>query len=233
MSLQDRAEEGATMSSQAGDPGVGRLSVAVEGGAIIRPLISERRLRRRVRELAGWVDSGPTMGELVVLGLLDGALPFVADLIRAIRTPLRVEWAGVSSYREGMVSGPLEWTRPLPLTLAGCDVLLVDDISDTGRTLATVQAGIRALGVARLRTVVLLDKPSRRLQSGVVLDGVGFVIPDCFVVGYGLDWGGRYRQLPYVGAVLSAMDVAVEGTDGAGVVQGCAPRARRGHLFRE
>jgi hypoxanthine phosphoribosyltransferase len=137
-------------------------------------------------------------GDLVIVALLNGTVVFLADLLRGLSLPLRLDFIGVSSYREGAGSGSLVFTKELRLDVGGRDVLLVDDILDTGRTLARVQAKLRALQPRRLKICVLLDKPARRLEK-IAADYVGFTIPDEFVVGYGLDYCEKYRNLPFVG----------------------------------
>jgi hypoxanthine phosphoribosyltransferase len=137
---------------------------------------------------------------MVVISLLNGTVMFLADLIRHLTLPLRLDFIGVSSYGAGTESGELVFTKELRLNVRGRDVLLVDDILDTGRTLSRVRAKLQALKPRRLKTCVLLNKASRRVEK-IVGDYVGFEIPDYFVVGYGLDFAERYRNLPFV-AVL-------------------------------
>ena len=125
---------------------------------------------------------------------------FLADLIRHLTLPLHLDFIGVSSYGAGTESGELVFTKELRLNVRGRDVLLVDDILDTGKTLSRVRAKLRTLKPRRLRICVLLNKESRRVEK-IDADYVGFEIPDYFVVGYGLDFAERYRNLPFV-AVL-------------------------------
>ena len=138
--------------------------------------------------------------EMVVVSLLNGTVMFLADLIRHLNLPLRLDFIGVSSYGAGTESGELVFTKELRLDVRGRDVLLVDDILDTGRTMSRVLPKIRALQPRRIKICVLLDKPSRRVEK-VKADYVGFEIPDLFVVGYGLDFAERYRNLPFVGVL--------------------------------
>ena len=163
-------------------------------------LLTERQIRRRVRDLAGELTQDYAGKDLLVVPLLTGTLMFLADLLRHLTLPLRLDFLGVSSYGAGTVSGHLVLTKELRLEARGRHVLLVDDILDTGRTLAEVQARMAALGPRSLRTCVLLDKPARRREP-VQADYVGFVIPDLFVVGYGLDFAERYRNLPFIGVL--------------------------------
>jgi hypoxanthine phosphoribosyltransferase len=125
---------------------------------------------------------------------------FLADLIRHLNLPLRLDFIGVSSYGAGTESGDLVFTKELRLDVRGRDVLLVDDILDTGRTMSRVLPKLEALGPRRILTCVLLDKPARRIED-IEADYVGFEIPDYFVVGYGLDFAERYRNLPFVGVL--------------------------------
>jgi len=161
-------------------------------------LISRARLARRVQSLARQIESDFSGRDLVIVALLNGTVMFLADLLRLLSLPLRLDFIGVSSYREGTGPGGLIITKELRLDVRGRDVLLVDDILDTGRTLARVLAKLRALQPRRVKICVLLDKPARRLED-LAADYVGFTIPDEFVVGYGLDYGEKYRNLPFVG----------------------------------
>jgi hypoxanthine phosphoribosyltransferase len=163
-------------------------------------LISEPELARRIRELSRQIERDFTGRELAVVAVLNGTVMFLADLIRHLSLPLRLDFIGVSSYGVGTESGDLVFTKELRLDVRGRDVLLVDDILDTGRTLKRVLAKLRQLKPRRIKVCVLLDKPSRR-EEKVRADYVGFVIPNAFVVGYGLDYAERYRNLPFVGVL--------------------------------
>jgi hypoxanthine phosphoribosyltransferase len=165
-----------------------------------RLLITERHLARRVRALSRQIERDFAGREMVVISLLSGTVMFLADLIRHLSLPLRLDFIGVSSYGAGTESGDLVFTKELRLDVRGRDVLLVDDILDTGKTLSRVLPKLRALKPRRIRVCVLLDKPSRRVQD-IEADYVGFEIPDFFVVGYGLDFAERYRNLPFVGVL--------------------------------
>jgi hypoxanthine phosphoribosyltransferase len=165
-----------------------------------RVLITEDQIARRVKILAGEIERDFRGRETVVVSLLSGTVMFLADLIRHLNLPLRLDFIGVSSYGLGTESGELIFTKELRLDVRGRDVLLVDDILDTGKTLSRVLPKLRALKPRRIKTCVLLDKPSRRVEK-VGADYVGFTIPDLFVVGYGLDFAERYRNLPFVGVL--------------------------------
>jgi hypoxanthine phosphoribosyltransferase len=165
-----------------------------------RVLITEAQLARRVRALAREIERDFHGRETVVVSLLNGTVMFMADLLRHLSLPLRLDFLGVSSYGEGVKSGEQIFTKELRLDVRGRDVLLVDDILDTGRTLNRVLPKIRALKPRRVKICVLLDKPERRVEK-IGADYVGFTVPDEFVVGYGLDFAERYRNLPFVGVL--------------------------------
>ena len=163
-------------------------------------LITDVQLAQRIKTLARELEKDFRGRELVVVSLLNGTVLFLADLIRHLNLPLRLDFIGVSSYGLGTESGQQVFTKELRLDVRGRDVLLLDDILDTGKTLSRVLPKLRALKPRRIRTCVLLDKPGRRVAR-VKADYVGFTIPDLFVVGYGLDFAERYRNLPFVGVL--------------------------------
>jgi hypoxanthine phosphoribosyltransferase len=163
-------------------------------------LISEAQLQRRIKVLARQIEREYAKGDLVIVPLLTGTVMFLADLIRCLNLPLRLDFMGVSSYGQGTSSRELVFTKELRLEIRGRDVLVVDDILDTGKTLKHVLTKLRALKPRRIKICVLLDKKARRVEP-IEADYVGFVIPDLFVVGYGLDFAERYRNLPFVGVL--------------------------------
>jgi len=169
-----------------------------------RILITEQQIARRIRSLSKEIERDFRGREMVVVSLLNGTVMFLADLIRHLSLPLRLDFIGVSSYGSGTTSGELVFTKELRLDVRGRDVLLVDDILDTGRTMKRVLAKLRPLKPRRIKTCVLLDKPSRRVEK-IRADYVGFSIPDLFVIGYGLDYAERYRNLPFVGVLKPEM----------------------------
>ncbi len=139
--------------------------------------------------------------DLVVVGLLRGSFIFMADLIREIKVPLIVDFLTVSSYGDGTVStGDVKIIMDLDESIEGKDVLLVEDIVDTGNTFKKVIRMLKNRNPKSLRTCTFLNKPSRR-EVDVTVDFCGKDIPDKFVIGYGLDFGQRYRELPYVGVL--------------------------------
>jgi hypoxanthine phosphoribosyltransferase len=161
-------------------------------------LISQQTLARRVNGLARQIEGDFAGSDLVIVALLNGTVVFLADLLRKLSMPLRLDFIGVSSYGAGTESAELVFTKELRLDVEGRDVLVVDDILDTGRTLSRVTGRLHKLKPRQIRTCVLLDKPSRRVEQ-ISADYVGFIIPNHFVVGYGLDYAERYRNLPFVG----------------------------------
>ena len=170
-------------------------------------LIPAPRIQRRVGELAQAISVDYRGKEFVIVALLNGTVMFLADLMRRLEFPLQLDLMGVSSYRGGTASGQLEFTRPLKLSVRDRHVLLVDDILDTGKTLRAVTTELSALGAASVKTCVLLDKPAGRIGE-FVADYVGFVVPHLFVVGYGLDYQEKYRNLPFVGVLKAEVYAA-------------------------
>ena len=169
-------------------------------GEVERVLITQQQISRRVRQLARQIERDFRGRDLAVVSLLSGTVMFLADLIRHLSLPLRLDFMGVSSYRDGTESRELVFTKELKMEVLGRDVLVVDDILDTGKTLKAVLHKLRGLGPRRIKVCVLLEKEARRVEN-VRADYVGFQIPDLFVIGYGLDFAERYRNLPFI-AVL-------------------------------
>ena len=165
-----------------------------------RVLITDKQIARRIKILAREIERDFRGREMVVVSLLSGTVMFLADLIRHLNLPLRLDFIGVSSYGAGTESGELVFTKELRLDVRNRDVLLVDDILDTGKTLSRVLPKLRLLKPRRIKTCVLLDKPARRTEK-IKADYIGFEIPDYFVIGYGLDFAERYRNLPFVGVL--------------------------------
>ena len=157
-------------------------------------LISAEAIAKRVSELGAQISAEYGERPLVLIGVLKGSFMFLADLIRHIRCPVRVEFIGTKSYAGTSTSGEVQLTKDLDKPIEGEDVLLVEDIVDTGLTLNYLRQMLAQRGPASLRIVAFLDKPARR-RIEVCADYVGFVIEDRFVVGYGLDFEQRYRNL--------------------------------------
>ncbi len=169
-------------------------------GEVETILITDRQIARRIKTLAAEIEQDFRDREMVVVSLLSGTVMFLADLIRHLNLPLRLDFIGVSSYGAGTESGDLVFTKELRLDVRGRDVLLVDDILDTGKTMSRVIPKLRLLNPRRIKTCVLLNKAARRVEK-IQADYVGFEIPDYFVIGYGLDFAERYRNLPFVGVL--------------------------------
>lgn len=166
-------------------------------------LISEPRIRARVAELAETVsrDYADAEDGLLLVGVLKGAFIFLADLARALTIPNAVDFLALSSYgTRGSSRGAVRIVLDLRESIRGRHVLIVEDIVDTGHTLAYVRKMLTVRQPASLRTCALVVKPARR-EVEVPLEYVGFEIPDVWVVGYGLDHGDRFRTLPYIGAL--------------------------------
>jgi hypoxanthine phosphoribosyltransferase len=168
---------------------------------IERILFGEQEIRAVIERVAGEIRGVYAGQEPTVIAVLKGSVVFVADLIRRLPIPLHLGFAWAESYRQGTSAGPLEFGGLPPETeLAGRRILLVDDILDSGRTLQALRAAILARGAQDVRTCVFLDKPARRAVP-LEADHVCFEVEDLFVVGFGLDYRGRYRNLPYVAAL--------------------------------
>ncbi len=166
----------------------------------ISTLIEPETLRLRIAALGAEIRLAVGNEPLIVVGVLKGGVLFMADLVRCIPGEVELEFLGVSSYAGTETTGAVRITHDLRRDIAGQHVLLVEDIVDTGLTLDWIRRTLGARAPKSLRVATLLDKPSRR-RVPVHVDFIGFSIPDEFVVGYGLDYNERYRNLPYV-AVL-------------------------------
>ena len=167
-------------------------------------MITPRRLEKRVEELARELAAGVRSDVLVVIGILRGSFIFLADLARhlyqhCMRT--RIDFMTLESYGSGTESsGEVRVVKDIRMDVTGADVMLVDDILDSGRTLTFATKHLLDKGARSVKTVALLDKPSRRVLP-FKADFVGFTVPDEFVVGYGLDYDSYYRELPYIAKV--------------------------------
>ena len=168
---------------------------------ILKVLVSEEEIQRRVSELGEALAQKLAGKEPLFLGVLKGCFVFMADLVRACPLKCDVEFMALSSYRGGTVSsGRVEITQDLHGSVAGRDLVIVEDILDSGATLAFLKETLLERGAASITIVTLLDKPSRRTKA-VAADLAGFTIPDAFVVGYGLDYDQKYRNIPYIGVL--------------------------------
>ncbi len=170
-------------------------------GKPIRTLISEDDIHNRIMELGQQLTKDYHGKELVVIGVLRGSFIFLTDLVRQIKLPLIVDFLGLSSYGgRTESSGVVRVTSDLSTNILGKDVLIVEDIVDTGLTITYLFENMRTRQPKSLKVCTLLEKPDRTIKP-VDLDYVGFTIPDEFVIGYGLDYEDKYRNLPYIGVV--------------------------------
>jgi hypoxanthine phosphoribosyltransferase len=164
-------------------------------------LIDEPKLQARIRELGAQITRDYQGKELTLLGILKGSVFFTTDLAKAIDLPLTLEFLGVSSYQGGTeTTGEVRITNDVTKPMAGKDLLIVEDIIDTGLTMKFLLENLQARHPASVKVCALLEKPSRA-KTAVPIDYKGFVIDDHFVVGYGLDFAERYRNLPYIGVM--------------------------------
>ena len=181
----------------------------------MRTLLSSAQLAEGIERLAAQVRGDTIDKPLTVIGVLTGSIMVVADLIRRLEGPVQLNMVWASSYRGSDTSpGRLDLRLDLLPNLAGHDVLVVDDIFDSGRTMQALMEELRRLGAARVRSLVLLRKQGRA-EVAMEPDFVGFDIPDAFVVGYGLDFDGLWRHLPYL-AALDEDDIARHASAAAG-----------------
>lgn len=164
-----------------------------------RILVSEEELEEINARLGAQITKDFAGKNLLVLGILKGSVPFMADLIRHIELPCKIDFLAVSSYGSGTTSsGIVKITKDIDISLEGYDVLIVEDILDSGRTLSYVCEVLKTRRPKSISIATLLDKPERRVVD-LKADYVGCDVPDEFVVGYGLDYDQRYRNLPYIG----------------------------------
>jgi hypoxanthine phosphoribosyltransferase len=167
----------------------------------VRTLLSAEQIGVRVRELGAQITKDYADRRLVLVSVLKGSFLFTADLARCIDLPLRVEFLGVRSYGEGTsTTGVVQITHDLSRPIEGDDILVVEDIVDTGLTISHLLQLFGTRMPSSVKVCALLHKPARS-RVEVPIDYLGFTIEDKFVVGYGLDWAERYRNLPYIGVV--------------------------------
>ena len=177
------------------------LRVASPADDIAEVLIDEQAIAAKVRELGTAIADDYRGKDVVLVSILKGALPFLADLMRQMPIPLTLDFLEVSSYGEATESsGVVRILKDLAKPIEGRHVVVVEDILDTGQTLAYVIEHLRSMQPASVLLCTLLDKPARRIVP-IPIDYRGFEIPDKFVVGYGLDYAERYRNLPFIGVL--------------------------------
>lgn len=174
---------------------------------IEKVLLTESQLSERVAQLGRQISEDYQGKDLVMVSLLKGAVVFVTDLMRAIDIHTQIDFMSVSSYGGTTSTGEVKILKDLDIKLENCDLLVVEDILDTGRTLSYISEILKARSPKSFKICTLLDKPSHR-EANVNADYVGFVIPDEFVVGYGLDYNEKYRNLPYIGVLKSSVYTA-------------------------
>ncbi len=164
-------------------------------------LYTKEQIQQRITELAAQIDKDYEGREILIVGVLKGAVMVMADLARALHSHISMDWMAVSSYGSGtQSSGVVRILKDLDTDLMGKDVLIVEDIIDSGLTLHYLLRNLQARDPRSLEVCALLTKPERR-RVELPIRYVGFEIPDCFAIGYGLDHGERYRNLPYVAAL--------------------------------
>ena len=165
-------------------------------------LFTEAEIRARIEELGKQIAAEHRGSEMVLVGVLKGSCVFLADLMRAIDLELTIDFMSVSSYKDGMVStGDVEILKDLSNPIRDKDVIVVEDIVDTGLTLSRLLEILSSRGARSIKLASFLDKPEPRVKKELKIDYTGFVVPNKFLVGYGLDAAGRYRNLPFIAAV--------------------------------
>ena len=165
----------------------------------LQPLITSGRIQERVAQMGAEIARDYAGRDPLLIGVLKGACLFLSDLVPAADLRLGVEFIAISSYGAGTrSSGEVKIVKDLDVPIEGRDILVVEDIVDTGLTLSYLLSNLRARGAQSVKLAALLDKHERRLRD-VPIDYLGFKIPDAFVVGYGLDFAERYRNLPFIG----------------------------------
>lgn len=168
---------------------------------LVGQLLTTEQIQEKVRELGAEISRDYAGQEILVIGILKGAFVFCADLLRNVEVPCKVDFMAVSSYGQSTESsGVIKIIKDLDASIEGRHVLLVEDIVDSGLTLRYLREYLAHQNPASVKICVLLDKPSRR-KTEVVVDYRGFVIPDEFIVGYGIDYAENYRHLPYIGMI--------------------------------
>lgn len=162
-------------------------------------LFTREQINGRIRELGAEITRDYADKDLILVGVLKGSCVFLADLMRTIDLPLAIDFMAVSSYKDGLQSsGDVEILKDLSNPIRGKDVIVVEDIVDTGLTLSRLMDILGSRGARSIRLASFLDKPEPRIKTELKIDYTGFKVPNYFVVGYGLDAGGRYRNLPYI-----------------------------------
>jgi hypoxanthine phosphoribosyltransferase len=168
----------------------------------IKEMISRKDIAARVQEIADELNADFEGREVVFVCILKGAAIFMADLMRHLKLDMSVEFLELESYRGTESSGAVRVAKDFDADISGMDVVVVEDIVDTGITMEYIGEHLKAKNVLSVKYCVLLDNPTRRQEGCFEPDYKGFVIPNQFVLGYGLDRDGKYRQLPYIGSLV-------------------------------
>jgi len=168
---------------------------------VLKVLYTEEEIAQRVKELGGAMYEELKDKNPIFVSVLRGAFIFMADIVRACQVPCDVEFISVSSYGSGTTSsGAVQITRDIHQDISGRHLVVIEDILDSGNTLSFLKQYFLTKGAASVTICTLLDKPSRRAKA-ITADYIGFTVPDEFVVGYGLDYDQKYRNLPYIGVL--------------------------------
>ena len=171
-------------------------------------LYTEDQIKQRIADLGRQITNDFKGGELVLVGVLKGSCVFLADLMRAIDLQITIDFMSVSSYKDGTVStGDVEILKDLSNPIRDKNVIVVEDIVDTGLTLSRLLEILGSRGARSIKLASFLDKPEPRIKTELKIDYTGFVVPNRFLVGYGLDAAGRYRNLPFIAAVRDPASV--------------------------
>lgn len=173
---------------------------------ILKVLVTEQQLQEKIQEIGAQITADYQGKNLLLISVLKGSVIFMADLIRSIDTYCQIDFMNVSSYgNQTTSSGTVKIIKDLDINITGFDVLIVEDILDSGRTLAFIKKLLEERKPNSMRICTLLHKPERQQVSEASPDYTGFVIPDEFIVGYGLDYAERYRNLPYLAVLKEAV----------------------------
>ena len=167
-----------------------------------KTLITSREIKRRIKVLAGSINADFKGKKLIVLVLLKGSFIFAADLLRQVKLDSSIDFVKIQSYGSSMTQSKMVWHFKMTENIEGKNVLIIDDIYDSGKTLYNTVKYVKKLKPQTVSTCVLLKKRRQRIEAGgIKLDYKGFDVPDVFVVGFGLDFAGRYRNLPYIAKI--------------------------------
>lgn len=173
---------------------------------ILRILVTEQQLQDKIKQIGAQITADYQGKNLLLISVLKGSVVFMADLIRSIDTYCQLDFMNVSSYgNQTESSGTVKIIKDLDINISGFDVLIVEDILDSGRTLSFIKKLLTSRNPNSIRICTLLHKPERQQVNDASPDYIGFVIPDEFIVGYGLDYAERYRNLPYLAVLKEAV----------------------------